>query len=269
MPLHFLVEQPEAAADGREPDSSPVNAAEVAPRSTVADAQVGDDVVLSGAEAHHAAVVRRVRVGEEVTVGDGRGAWLTGHCEAVSPKRVVVRVDARRVVPAPSPRIVLVQALAKGDRDELAVQSATELGVDEIVPWQSARSVSRWDAKAEKGRARWATIAREAAKQAHRAWLPEVSSLTTTAELLGRAAASRLLILEPTAAQGLAGLELDHADGRDIVLVVGPEGGFAPDELERLEKAGAALVRLGDTVLRTSTAGPAAIAVVSAILGRW
>ncbi len=268
MPLHFLVEQPDAAAISREPQGS-AEAAEAALNSTIADAAVGDEVVLGGAEAHHAAVVRRVRVGEEVTVGDGRGVWLTGQCAAVSPKQVVVRVTGRADVPPPSPRIVLVQALAKGDRDELAVQSATELGIDEIVPWQSSRSVSRWDAKAEKGRARWATIAREAAKQAHRAWLPEVSALTTTAGLAGRAAASRLLILEPTATQTLASLELDRDDERDIVLVVGPEGGFAPDELELLEKAGALLVRLGDTVLRTSTAGPAAIAVVSAILGRW
>jgi 16S rRNA (uracil1498-N3)-methyltransferase len=269
MPLHFLVEQPDDAAIGRETDPSPLEADGVAVRSSVADAQIGDDVVLRAAEAHHAAVVRRVRVGEEVTVGDGRGSWLTGHCEAVSPKQVVVRVTARNDVPAPSPRIVLVQALAKGDRDELAVQSATELGVDEIVPWQSSRSVSRWDAKAEKGRARWATIAREAAKQAHRAWLPEVAPLTTTAELIGRTAASRLLILEPTATHALARLELEPGDDRDIVLVIGPEGGFAPDELERFEQAGAMLTRLGDTVLRTSTAGPAAIAVVSAMLGRW
>ena len=269
MPLHFLVEQQDAAAIGRESDSSLAESAEVALRFTIADAGVGDDVVLSGAEAHHAAVVRRVRVGEEVTVGDGRGTWLTGHCEEVSPKRVAVRVTARNDIPAPSPRVVLVQALAKGDRDELAVQSATELGVDEIVPWQSSRSVSRWDAKAEKGRARWATIAREAAKQAHRAWLPEVAPLTNTTELIGRVAASRVLILEPTATQALASLELARDDASDIVLVVGPEGGFTPDEIERFDTAGAQLVRLGDTVLRTSTAGPAAIAVVSAILGRW
>jgi 16S rRNA (uracil1498-N3)-methyltransferase len=248
MPLHFLVEGPGAA---------------------LRSAAVGDDVVLAGAEAHHAAVVRRVRVGEEITLGDGRGAWLTGHCETVSPQQVVARITARDDVPAPNPRIVLVQALAKGDRDELAVQAATELGVDEIVPWQSARSVSRWDAKAEKGRARWATIAREAAKQAHRAWLPQVAPLEATADLERRAAASRLLVLEPTATTALTAAALDPADARDVVLVVGPEGGLAPEELDRLDAAGATLVRLGETVLRTSTAGPAAIAVVSATLGRW
>jgi 16S rRNA (uracil1498-N3)-methyltransferase len=229
----------------------------------------GDAVVLTGAEAHHAASVRRVRVGEEVTVGDGRGAWLTGRCESVAPREVVVRVAARTDAPPSRPRIVLVQALAKGDRDELAIQAATELGVDEIVPWQAARSVSRWDAaKAEKGRARWATIVREAAKQAHRAWIPEVAPLVTTAGLVSRASAARALVLEPTGSERLTAVDLADEE-RDVVLVVGPEGGIASDELERLAEAGAGIVRLGESVLRTSTAGPAALAVVSAALGRW
>ena len=245
MPLHFLLEEP-------------------------VDATEGDAVTLTGAEAHHAATVRRVRVGEGVTVGDGAGAWLTGEVESVTPREVVVRIRERTDAAAPAPRIVLVQALAKGDRDELAVQAATELGVDEIVPWQSARSVSRWDAaKAAKGRARWASIAREAAKQAHRAFLPEVAELTTTAGLVRRAAASVVLVLEPAASEPLSALALDPADPRDIVLVVGPEGGIAPEELALLGEAGARQVRLGDTVLRTSTAGPAALAVVSTALGRW
>ena len=228
----------------------------------------GDAVALTGAEAHHAAAVRRVRVGEEVTVGDGRGTWLTGECETVTPREVVVRVTARTDVPAASPRILLAQALAKGDRDELAVQAATELGVDEIIPWQSARSVSRWDAaKAEKGRARWASIVREAAKQAHRAWIPDVATLETTSTLAARASASRVIVLEPTAELRLTALTIDGT--RDVVLVVGPEGGIAPDELEALRDAGAEPARLGETVLRTSTAGPAALAVVSAALHRW
>ncbi|GAA5032159.1 16S rRNA (uracil(1498)-N(3))-methyltransferase [Microbacterium fluvii] len=231
-------------------------------------ARPGDTVTLTGAEAHHAAVVRRLRVGEEVTLGDGRGAWLTGECAAVAPKEVVVRITARSDAPAPTPRVVLVQALAKGDRDELAVQAATELGVDEIVPWQAARSVSRWDGpKAEKGRARWQTIAREAAKQAHRAWIPEVAAPARTSSLAELAASAHVVVLEPTAPHALTAL--DFTDGRDVVLVVGPEGGIAADELDALAAAGATLARLGDTVLRTSTAGPAALAVVSAALGRW
>lgn len=228
----------------------------------------GGELELTGAEAHHAASVRRVRVGEEVTVTDGRGAWLAGTCESVSPQRVVVRIASRQDLPPQSPRLVLVQALAKGDRDELAVQAATELGIDEAVPWQAARSVSRWQGpKAEKGRARWASIVREAAKQAHRAWIAEVSPIATTAQVAERAASARVLVLDPSAPAALTSIDVD--DARDLVLVVGPEGGIAPDELERLAAAGAERVRLGDTILRTSTAGPAALAVLNAKLGRW
>ncbi len=233
----------------------------------------GGVVELTGAEAKHAASVRRLRVGETVTVGDGAGVWLTGTAEEVVPSRVVVRVAARREEPPAAPRIVLVQALAKGDRDELAVQAACELGVDEIVPWQAARSVSRWEGtKAATGRERWAAIVREAAKQAHRAWVPPVDEVVTTRGLEGLLAASgtdappRLLLLDPTAGERLSQVT---DDGRDLMVVVGPEGGFAPEELERLSAAGAERVRLGDTVLRTSTAGPAAVALLSAALGRW
>ncbi|MFJ4175652.1 16S rRNA (uracil(1498)-N(3))-methyltransferase [Microbacterium sp. NPDC089696] len=231
------------------------------------DAVVGDVVSLTGAEAKHAAVVRRLRVGEDVTVGDGAGVWLTGTAEQVSPSLVDVRVSARRVDPAPHPRLVLVQALAKGDRDELAVQAACELGIDEIVPWQASRSVSRWEGpKAVRGRERWATIVREAAKQAHRSWVPEVASPVSTKDLAARAATQRVLLLDPTAPVRLSEIE---PDGRDIVLVVGPEGGISDPEIETLVEAGAERVLLGDTVLRTSTAGPAAVAVLSVALGRW
>jgi 16S rRNA (uracil1498-N3)-methyltransferase len=180
---------------------------------------------------------------------------------------VDVRVTERVAHAAPVPRIVLVQALAKGDRDELAVQAATELGVDRIVPWSAARSVSRWEgAKAEKGRARWAAIVREAVKQSIRAWVPAVEAVASTGQLPARFEGERMLLLEPTAPTPLSGI---RPDGRDLVLVVGPEGGIDPKELERLEAAGAERVRLGSSVLRTSTAGPAAIAVLSASIGRW
>ncbi len=226
----------------------------------------GEEIVISGAEAHHAAVVRRVRVGETVTVGDGAGVWLSTAVVSASPKEVVVRVTDAVQRPAATPRLVLVQALAKGDRDELAIQAATELGVDEIVPWQAARSVSRWSPdKAAKGVARWQSIVREAAKQAHRAWVPAVAPPATTAQLVARGAT--MLILEPTAAAQLSTAPLPAGD--ELVLIVGPEGGIAPEEIAALEAVGGVAVRLGDTVLRTSTAGPAALAVISARLGRW
>lgn len=234
-----------------------------------ASAQPGDAVSLTGAEAHHAAAVRRVRVDEAVTLGDGRGVWLDAVVTASTPKQVDVRVTARAEAAPSTPRFVLVQALAKGDRDELAVQAATELGVDAIVPWQAARSVSRWDAKADKGLARWRTIVREAAKQAHRAWIPEVEGVARTADLVRLAGTAQVLVLEPSASVRLTEVAAEASDGREVVLVVGPEGGIAPEELAALESAGARLVRLGETVLRTSTAGAAAISVLSAAHGRW
>lgn len=232
------------------------------------DARPGDDVVLSGAEAHHAANVRRLRSGEGVTVGNGRGVWLDGAATSVSAREVVVRVSARTEVPAPAPRLILVQALAKGDRDELAVQAATELGVDRIIPWQAERSVSRWDGKVEKALGRWRTIVREAAKQAHRAWLPDVTEPVDTTALSALSPAVRTLVLEPSASLPLSGLDLG-ADARDIALVVGPEGGVSPGEIAALTAAGAEPVRLGATVLRTSTAGAAALSVANVALGRW
>ena len=233
----------------------------------LADVATGAIVVLEGEEARHAVTVARVRVGERVAIGDGRGRIVRGAVTAAEPRRLELEVDEVQVDEASAPRITLVQALAKGDRDELAVQAATELGVDRIVPWAAARSVSRWEgAKAEKGRARWATIVREAVKQSIRAWVPGVDAVATTAQLPARFEGERMLLLEPTATRPLSGI---GPDGRDLVLVVGPEGGIDPRELERLEAAGAERVRLGSSVLRTSTAGPAAIAVLSASLGRW
>lgn len=234
------------------------------------DAGIGDTVALSGAEAKHAAVVRRVRVGESVTIGDGRGRWLSGTVSDVSASRVDVLITESSVSDAPAVRLLLAQALAKGDRDELAVQAACELGVDEVIPWQASRSISRWEgAKAVKGRDRWATIVREAAKQAHRAWVPAVSEPLSTAQLIARADGARMLVLDPSATDRLSAITVESSDARDILLVVGPEGGVSPDELERFDAAGAERVRLGGTVLRTSTAGPAAIAVLSVALGRW
>ncbi|WP_353827988.1 16S rRNA (uracil(1498)-N(3))-methyltransferase [Agromyces sp. SYSU T0242] len=227
----------------------------------------GDRVAISGDEARHAVTVSRLRVGERVSIGDGRGHVVEGPVAATEPRRLEVEVEVVSDEPVASPRLTLVQALAKGDRDELAIQAATELGVDRIVPWAAARSVSRWDGpKAEKGRARWASIVREAVKQSLRARIPEVDPVAPTRDLPARLDGERLLLLVPGAETPLAAI---RPDGRDLALAVGPEGGMDPAEIERLVAAGAEPVRLGDPVLRTSTAGPAAIAVLSVALGRW
>jgi len=234
---------------------------------------VGATVSVTGAEAKHAVTVSRVRPGETLLLGNGAGLMLGVTVVSAAPAELVVRVDSVTRTPAATPRIVLVQALAKGDRDELAVQAGTELGIDAVIPWAAARSVARWDGvKIAKGQARWAAIVREASKQSIRPWLPEVLPLTSTKQLAQLAATSRMLLLEPTASARLTAIgapSVDRADDRDIVLVVGPEGGIAPSELDILEQAGATRVKLGDTVLRTSTAGPAAVAILNAALDRW
>ncbi|WP_243063255.1 16S rRNA (uracil(1498)-N(3))-methyltransferase [Humibacter sp. RRB41] len=239
-------------------------------REDLADATVGGEVVLEGAEAKHMVTVSRTRVGDVVTVSNGHGLLLGGVLETAEPSRAVVRVHTVRQRALPSPQVVLVQALAKGGRDELAVQTAVELGVDQIVPWQAARSVSRWAGdKQLKGVQRWASIVREATKQSVRPWLASVEEPVTTAQLAARAATTRMLVLEPGANEPLAGIRFEQSDTREVVVVIGPEGGVSPEESQRLSAAGALSVRLGDAVLRTSSAGPAAIAVLNAALGRW
>jgi 16S rRNA (uracil1498-N3)-methyltransferase len=236
----------------------------------VTGAAEGGTVVLEGDEGHHAAVVARMRVGERVLVGDGRGRIADAEATGVAKDRVALRVLAVRDEPAPSPRILLVQALAKGGRDELAIQAATELGVTAVAPWQAARSVTRWEGrKAVSGAARWAGIVREAGKQAMRAWSPEALPLLTTKELVALAGQRFTVLLDPEAPQRLVDAVPSPVPGGEVVLVVGPEGGVAPEEARALTDAGAVAARMGPTVLRTSTAGPAALAALAVHLGLW
>lgn len=217
---------------------------------------------ITGAEARHAITVARVRTGEHLAVGNGSGLIVEGAVSSTDGG--VLELDVLRVRrdERPAPQLWLAQALAKGDRDELAIQTATELGVSGIIPWQAERSVSRWEgAKAVKGRERWQSIVREASKQSIRSWVPDVTEPMTTAQLA--ALPGLVLVLEPTASTRLTDVVLDEHDR--ITLVVGPEGGVSPNELTRF----ATHVRLGSEVLRASSAGPAALAVLNARLGRW
>jgi 16S rRNA (uracil1498-N3)-methyltransferase len=233
----------------------------------LAAASTGARVSVTGQEARHAVTVSRIAVGESIAIGNGAGLVVTGSVVSAEPTEFVVEVETVTETPPASPAIWLAQALAKGDRDEHAVQQAAELGVDGVIPWAAQRSIVKWEgAKIRKGHERWTAIVREASKQSIRPWIPEVGDLASTTVLAALAAGTRMLVLEPAASVALTSLQ---PDGRDVVLVVGPEGGIAPAELSRLEAAGATPVRLGDTILRTSSAGPAAIAVLNAQLGRW
>ncbi|MGE3285341.1 MAG: 16S rRNA (uracil(1498)-N(3))-methyltransferase [Pseudonocardia sp.] len=226
-------------------------------------------VVLDGPEGRHAATVRRLRPGEVVRIGDGRGALARATVVGTGRDRVDLEIDSREEVAAPPLRVVLAQALVKGERGELAVETATEAGVDEVLPWTAARCVARWEAgpRGAKALARWRSTVREAAKQARRPWVPPVGEPVTTAQLARRVAgAAGALVLHEAAADGLARVALPERG--DLVLVVGPEGGITDDEVATLVAAGAQPVRLGPEVLRASTAAAVALGALGA-LARW
>jgi 16S rRNA (uracil1498-N3)-methyltransferase len=226
-------------------------------------------VTLAGPEGHHAAVVRRLRPGERADVSDGAGTLAEGVVTEVGRDSVTIDIRAVHAVPGPQPRLTVAQALPKGDRGELAVELMTEVGVDTVIPWAAARSVTRWQAeRGAKALAKWRATAREAAKQSRRAWLPEITDLASTAALAQRvSAAAGAVVLEADATAKLHELPLP-ATG-DVLLLVGPEGGISPAERTALREAGAVEARLGPTVLRTSTAGAAAAAVLLSRTARW
>jgi 16S rRNA (uracil1498-N3)-methyltransferase len=264
------------------------------------------NVRLDGPEGRHAALVRRLQPRELIDLTDGAG--LVAHCVVLRAEGPALDLEVLelREEPAPSPRLTVVQGLAKGERGETAVETMTEIGVDVIVPWSASRSITQWKGdRGAKSLARWRSTAREAAKQSRRAWWPEVTEPATTSQVAKLLAAAALpivlheeaelaladvglpgksvdpagggagILLREGAGSALADMELPRKSddttvgGAEIVLVVGPEGGISPEELARFAEAGAAPHRMGPTVLRTSTAGTAAAAVLLARSGRW
>jgi 16S rRNA (uracil1498-N3)-methyltransferase len=234
-----------------------------------AAALAADVVVLDGPEGRHAATVRRLGVGERADLTDGAGLVAECVVTATTPGALELSVLARRREPRPDPALVVAQALPKGEHGPLAVDLMTEGGVDVIVPWAAQRCVTRWEgARGDRALARWRAAAAQAAKQSRRAWLPEVTGPATTAELARRVAtASLAILLDPAGPVPLSALDLPAAGG--IMLIVGPEGGVSPAEVRELTQAGAVTARLGPIVLRTSSAGLVAAAIVASRCGRW
>ncbi|GAB3727358.1 16S rRNA (uracil(1498)-N(3))-methyltransferase [Amycolatopsis oliviviridis] len=230
-------------------------------------------ITLDGEEARHAATVRRLRAGERLVLSDGEGGMARCVVEAVQTGRdaaLTLAIEEHWTEEPPAQRVIVAQALAKGDRGELAVELATEAGADAIVPWRAARSVARWEegTRGDKALNRWRGTARAAAKQARRAHIPEVAEPVTTRELAELAqTVSRALVLESGIATRLTEIQLP-AQG-DILLVVGPEGGITDEELTTLTDAGATAIRLGPTVLRTSTAAAVALGALGVLTERW
>lgn len=232
-------------------------------------AVAGGVLDVTGDEARHAVVVRRIRVGERVALTDGCGTTALCTVSATSRSALTATVDEVTSAPAGSPRLVVVQAIPKGDRGELAVETLTEVGADVIVPWAASRSVAVWRGeRADKAVAKWRSTAREAAKQSRRAWFPEVAPMVGTPEVVVLLRDAALgVVLHEAGAVPIASLAVpDHGD---LVVVVGPEGGISDDELAAFAGVGAEPVRLGSSVLRTSTAGVAAAAALLSRTARW
>ena len=228
----------------------------------------GETVVLSGDEARHAAKAARLRVGEKISLGDGRGTIAQAEAIDVSADQVSLVVVSSQTAVESSPPLWLVQSLAKSGRDEQAIEQATEVGVNEVIPLQASRSVVTWDGKKrESGVSRWQRIVTEATKQSIQPFLPLVRDVCGVEQVAQLGAEATILALDHRAEIGLFDLPL--ASDRPIAVVVGPEGGLSEGELETLVGAGATRVRLGPGVLRTSSAGPIALSLLHQKLGHW
>lgn len=232
--------------------------------------ETGGLAVVGGDEGFHAATVRRIRPGEELMLGDGSGGLARCVVEQAGRDGLTARVVDRWSVAPAEPPVTVVQALPKSDRSELAIELATEAGADAFVAWQAARCVARWDgARLDKGLRRWRAVVRSAARQSRRAHIPPVDGVLSTAELVERVRneGAVVLALHESASERLT--DIDVAQENSLTLVVGPEGGIAPDEIGALTDAGAVAVRLGPTVLRTSTAAAVALGALGVLTRRW
>ncbi|CAN5222121.1 16S rRNA (uracil(1498)-N(3))-methyltransferase [soil metagenome] len=232
-------------------------------------AREGSTITVEGDEAHHAVAVRRLRVGEQVALTDGAGTLVVGEVASTAKRLFTVTAASVEVTPRPQPELVVVQALPKGDRGELAVEVLTEIGVGRIVPWAASRSVAVWKGeRAEKSLAKWRATSREAAKQARRTWHPDVDPLASTADVTALVAGVDVaVVLHEAADAPLAALAVP--DTGTLLVVVGPEGGLSDEEVAAFTGAGAHSLRLGAEVLRTSTAGVVAAAALLSRTHRW
>ena len=232
---------------------------------------VGATAIIDGDEGFHAATVRRIRPGEALVLSDGAGTLAECVVENADKRSLTARVTARQTAPRLRPMVTVVQAIPKAERSELAVELATEAGADEFIAWQAERCVARWDGdRATKGLRRWRAVARSAARQSRRAWIPEVTGPLTTGELcdyLRTLPGAVALILHESAERPLA--EVPMAQAESVVVVIGPEGGITDAEVAALTAVGAVPVRLGPTVLRTSTAAAVALGAVGVLTPRW
>lgn len=234
---------------------------------------VGQYALVDGDEGFHAATVRRIRPGEALVLSDGTGTLARCQVAETSKREFSALVLERWTAARPSPAVTVVQGIPKSERSELAVELATEAGADDFLAWQAERCVARWDGeRAEKGLRRWRAVARSAARQSRRPYIPDVGGPISTSALAALVAdrvgaGGLVLALHESADRPLAELPVAQADS--ITLIVGPEGGISDGELDVLTRSGATAVRLGPTVLRTTTAAAVALGALGVLTTRW
>lgn len=230
---------------------------------------VGEVIELTGDEGRHAVSVKRTSVGEQIELVDGHGTRAVITVTGVSGKdRLVGVVDCVASEPTPRPTVTVIQALPKAARSELTVDLLTQAGVDVIVPWQAGRSVANWGKKQDKGLAKWRAAAWAAAKQSRRSRIPEITPVVDQAAVAALIQAAPLaLMLHEDATGKITDQPVAQVDS--VVLIIGPEGGISPAELDAFTTAGAHPVRLGPEVLRTASAGMVALAALGAVTDRW
>lgn len=226
------------------------------------------ELTIGGEEARHAMTVMRLEISEQIEITDGRGRRARVEVVSGTKREFTVNIIEVREVPSPRTKLIVIQALTKGDRARETVEMLTEGGVTEIVPWQAARSIGNWRGERE-ALDKWRLWAREATKQSRRSWVPEVSELLDSPKVLERVKSSAAALL------------FHEADGRplsqvksttvpsEITLIIGPEGGITPEETDQFRSAGAIPVTMGEPILRSAHAGLAALAAVQTSYGIW
>jgi 16S rRNA (uracil1498-N3)-methyltransferase len=226
----------------------------------------GQRQVLKSDEAHHAIKVLRLNIGEIIKISDGVGKWVSGPIVEIAKKELFISISERGEIQAAKPELVLVQAITKSDRNKEMLELAVEAGVDRIIPWQSERSISKWQSDSEE---KWQVGIKQSCKQARKTKLPNLMQVMSTAELVKTIGSGGYgIVFHEEASTKFSELTIPNSQS-SVYLVIGPEGGISEQELLSFQNNGSKVVRLGDTVLRSAHAGFAALSAVQTKLGRW
>ena len=226
----------------------------------------GQRQVLENEEAHHAIKVLRLNTGEVIKISDGVGNWVSGPIVEIAKKELYVSITERGEIQAAKPELVLVQAITKSDRNKEMLELAVEAGVDRIIPWQSERSISKWQSDSEQ---KWQVGIKQSCKQARQVKLPQLMQVMSTSEVIKSIGEGGFgIVFHEEASTKFSDLTIPNSQS-SVYLVIGPEGGISEQELLSFQNNGSKVVRLGDTVLRSAHAGFAALSAVQTKLGRW